>query len=260
MIIKYVLKKGYKLQHQLLDWILIIVTTISIVWGVYKIREWIHNACCSPVSYMIVTGERNYTTDTDIDQLIVKLGVLGTFITQDVNIIQKQIESLPWIQQVSVRKQWPDTLKIHIIEYIPLTYWNDFYIISTKGIIFRVPKEYRDNDQKVMPSLYGPEGSERVVLANYYAFNEILKSSKFHIKSVHMDTRYSWQLILQDNIHLKLGRNNIIERLYYFIKIYPILIQKINDNNTCIDYIDLRYRSGFAVRWGSNFDHSCTLW
>ncbi|AGC03430.1 cell division protein FtsQ [Candidatus Blochmanniella chromaiodes str. 640] len=252
MIIKYVLKKRYRLQHQLLDWILIFVVTISIVWSSYKIKEWIHNVCCNPVSYMIVTGKRNYTTDTDIHQLIVKLGVLGTFITQDVNIIQKQIESLPWIQQVSVRKQWPDTLKIHIIEYIPLTYWNDFHIISTTGIIFKVPKEYRDNNKKVMPSLYGPEGSERAVLANYYAFNEILKSIKFQIKSVQMDTRYSWQLILQDNIHLKLGRNNIIERLYYFIKIYPILFQKINDNNTCIDYIDLRYRSGFAVRWSSN--------
>ncbi|URJ24065.1 cell division protein FtsQ/DivIB [Blochmannia endosymbiont of Camponotus sp.] len=243
------------MRHQLLDWILISVATISIVWSAYKIREWIHNVCCSPVSYMIVTGKRHYTTDIDINQLIVKLGVLGTFITQDVNIIQKQIESLPWIQQVSVRKQWPDTLKVHITEYIPLAYWNDLQTISTTGIIFRVPKEYRDNDKKVIPSLYGPEGSERVVLANYYVLNEILKSIKFQIKSVQMDTRCSWQLVLQDNIHLKLGRNNIIGRLYYFIKIYPILIQKINDHNTCIDYIDLRYRSGCAVRWGS---HSIT--
>ncbi len=29
--------------------------------------------------------------------------------TQDVNIIQSQIERLPcWIKQASVRKQWPD--------------------------------------------------------------------------------------------------------------------------------------------------------
>lgn len=247
------LKKGYKFLYQLLDCILISIATISIIWSVYKIKIWVNFTCCSPVSYMIVTGKRFYTTDTDIHQLIEKLGALGAFVTKDVNIIQKQIESLPWIQQVSIRKQWPDILKIHIVEYIPVAFWNDFQTISTTGTIFKVPKKYRgDDDTTVIPLLYGPEGSEQTVLANYYVFNEILKSSKFQIKSVKMDTRYSWQLILQDNIHLKLGRNNIIERLCYFIKIYPILIQKINNNNKCIDYIDLRYRSGFVVKWASN--------
>ncbi|STM08208.1 cell division protein FtsQ [Escherichia coli] len=43
---------------------------------------------------------------------ILALGEPGTFMTQDVNIIQTQIEQrLPWIKQVSVRKQWPDELK-----------------------------------------------------------------------------------------------------------------------------------------------------
>lgn len=250
MIIKYGSKQKYRYQHQLLSWILISIAIISIAWSAHKVRTWIHNSYCGPISYIIFTGKRHYTTDIDINQLIVKLRVLNAFITQDVNVIQKQIESLSWIQQVSVRKQWPDTLKIHIVEYIPLACWNNFQIISTTGIIFKVPKEYRNDDKKTMPSLYGPEGSEKNVLANYYVFNEILKSVKFQVKSLHMDTRYSWQLILQDGIHLKLGRNNMIERLYYFIKIYPILIHKMNDNKKYIDYIDLRYRSGFSVRWG----------
>ena len=43
--------------------------------------------------------------------------------TQDVNIIQQQIERMPWIRQVTVRKQWPDELKIHLVEYVPFTRW-----------------------------------------------------------------------------------------------------------------------------------------
>ncbi|WP_159714726.1 cell division protein FtsQ/DivIB [Blochmannia endosymbiont of Camponotus nipponensis] len=246
------LKSGYTFYHQILDWMLILVVVIGVVWSVLTIRDWVCKFCCFPMSYMILTGERHYTTKADINKLIVELGVLGTFITQDVNVIQKKIECLPWIQQVSVRKQWPDTLKINIVEYIPLAYWNDLQTMSTTGIIFSIPKEYQDNNTKLMPSLYGPEGSEHIVLANYYVFNEILKSINFPIKSVKMDRRYSWQLVFQNNVHLKLGRNNIIERLYYFIKIYPILLHTINDNNKCIEYIDLRYRSGFAVRWISN--------
>ncbi|WP_331828405.1 cell division protein FtsQ/DivIB [Candidatus Blochmannia sp. SNP] len=253
--VKYSLKlspnRYYKFHHPLLDWILLFIAIIGVVWIFYYVKTWIYNSCCCPVSCMIVTGNRYYTTNTDINQIIIKLGVLGTFITQDINIIQKKIECLPWIQQVSIRKQWPDTLKIHIVEHIPLAYWNNLQNISITGTIFSIPKKYKNNDTKI-PYLYGPKGSEKTVLTNYHIFNEILKSNKFQIKSIKMDTRYSWQLILQDNIHLKLGRNNIIERLYYFIKIYPILLQEINENNKYIDYIDLRYRSGFAVRWISS--------
>ncbi|URJ28034.1 cell division protein FtsQ/DivIB [Candidatus Blochmannia vicinus (nom. nud.)] len=249
------LKPGryYQFRYPLLDWILLIIAVIGVVWIFYCIKTWIYNSCRYPVSYIIVTGNRRYTTNTNINQIIIKLGALGTFITQDINIIQKEIEYLPWIQQVSIRKQWPDTLKLHIVEYVPLAYWNNSQTISVTGTIFSIPKEYQnqDNDTKI-PYLYGPKGSEKAVLTNYHIFNAILKSNKFQIKSIQMDIRYSWELILQNNIHLKLGRNNIIERLYYFIKIYPVLLQEINNNNKYIDYIDLRYQSGFAIRWISN--------
>ncbi|URJ31437.1 cell division protein FtsQ/DivIB [Blochmannia endosymbiont of Camponotus sp.] len=254
-IIKYGLKpiKYYQFRHPLSDWIVLFIAVIGVVWIFYCIKTWIYNFCCYPLSYIIVTGNRYYTTNTDINQTIIKLGALGTFITQDINIIQKEIECLPWIQQVSIRKQWPDTLKLHIIEHVPLAYWNNSQIISVTGTIFSIPEEYQnqDNDAKI-PYLYGPKGSEKAVLTNYHIFNAILKSNKFQIKSIKMDIRYSWQLTLQDNVHLKLGRNNIIERLYCFIKIYPILLQEIKKNNKYIDYIDLRYQSGFAVRWISS--------
>ncbi|URJ25225.1 FtsQ-type POTRA domain-containing protein [Candidatus Blochmannia ocreatus (nom. nud.)] len=229
-----------------------IISLISIYLCIIKITKFLNNFDYCPITYVIITGQRQYTTNSIINQIITQSGQLGTFITQDVNIIQKNIESLPWIQQVSVRKHWPDTLKINIIEYIPLAYWNNIHIISTTGVLFDLPLDYQNNCLKLMPLLYGTEGSEKTVLNNYLIFNAILKSSKFQIKLIKMDVRFSWTIVLDNNIHLILGRNNIIEQLYFFIKIYPILLNKINTENKYIDYIDLRYHSGFAVKWISN--------
>lgn len=39
---------------------------------------------------------------------ILDLGLPNTYIGQNVDSIQQEILRLPWIQQVSVRKQWPD--------------------------------------------------------------------------------------------------------------------------------------------------------
>ena len=76
----------------------------------WMVLGWMEDAQRLPLSKLVVTGERHYTRNDDIRQSILALGSPGTFMTQDVNIIQSQIERLPWIKQASVRKQWPDEL------------------------------------------------------------------------------------------------------------------------------------------------------
>ncbi|MCX2960017.1 MAG: FtsQ-type POTRA domain-containing protein, partial [Serratia symbiotica] len=71
------------------------------------------------------------------------------------NVFQQQIERLPWIKQVSVRKEWPDELKIHLVEYVPIARWNDFYLIDNEGKIFSVPLTRLGNRAPML--LYGPE-------------------------------------------------------------------------------------------------------
>ncbi|MBF3332737.1 FtsQ-type POTRA domain-containing protein, partial [Leptospira borgpetersenii serovar Ballum] len=102
---------------------------------------WMEDAQRLPLSKLVVTGERHYTRNDDIRQSILALGAPGTFMTQDVNIIQNQIERLPWIKQASVRKQWPDELKIHLVEYVPIARWNDQHMIDTDGTSFSVPSD-----------------------------------------------------------------------------------------------------------------------
>lgn len=233
---------------------IVCIVIFSIIWNIYRIKKWTFDYCCDSLSYVVVTGHRNFTTNDIIQNLIMQLGRLGAFVTQDVNLIQEKIEQLPWIRQVSVRKQWPDTLKIHLIEYVPIALWNDELLISTTGAIFQAPnfqeinKKY-SNDTVWIPVLSGPEDKAQYILDNYLIFREILESNTLQIRSMKMDLACSLQLIVTGNIYLKLGRENCIERLCFFIKIYPDLLQKMQKKIKYIDYIDLRYRSGFAIKW-----------
>ncbi len=61
--------------------------------------NWMKDANRLPISKLVLTGERHYTTNDDVRQAILSLGQPGTFMTQDVNIIQQQIERMPWIRQ-----------------------------------------------------------------------------------------------------------------------------------------------------------------
>ncbi|MGL9759908.1 MAG: cell division protein FtsQ [Symbiopectobacterium sp.] len=223
-----------------------------ILWGSWMVLQWMKDASRLPLSRLVVTGEPHYTTHDDIRQAILSLDALGTFMTQDVDVIQQKIERLPWIKQASVRKQWPNELKIHLVEYVPVARWNDQLIVDAEGNSFSVlPAHAERVDNRKMPLLYGPEGSENDVLEGYRTMSQVLASGKLTLKIVSMSARYSWQLGLEDDIRLELGRNEQARRLERFLELYPLLQWQAQNDNKRVSYVDLRYDTGAAVGWAA---------
>ncbi|WP_144406188.1 cell division protein FtsQ/DivIB [Blochmannia endosymbiont of Camponotus (Colobopsis) obliquus] len=200
------------------------------------------------LSKLLITGKLCYTTNDDIYHAMCNVHLNKSLMEQDIRVICQQISQLSWIKGISVRKQWPNVLKIYIIEYEPICYWNDVQMLDKDGVIFQVPID-RINDKYCLPILYGPEGSALDVLTGYRVLYDVIKSTGFTLRSVKMNHRYSWQIILKENIKLELGRKNKVERLQRFIKAYPFFIKNIQNDGRCINYIDLRYDYGFAVSW-----------
>lgn len=236
---------------QLAGIVFLLLVVGTILWSAWAVVGWMQDANRLPLSQLVVTGERHYTTNDDIRQAILSLGAPGTFMTQDVNVIQQQIERLPWIKQVSVRKQWPNELKIHLVEYVPVAHWNDLHMVDADGKSFSIPAE-RVVKQK-MPLLYGPEGSEQDVLQGFQTMSQALAAGKFTLKAVAMSARHSWQLTLDSDVRLELGRDDRMGRLQRFIELYPRFQQQAEADKKRITYVDLRYDSGASVGWATEF-------
>ncbi len=105
----------------------------------WMVLGWMEDAQRLPLSKLVVTGERHYTRNDDIRHRFWHWGPWH-LMTQDVSIIQSQIERLPRIKQASV-KQWPDELKIHLVEYVPIARWNDQHMVDVDGNSFSVPAD-----------------------------------------------------------------------------------------------------------------------
>ncbi|WP_127959471.1 cell division protein FtsQ [Serratia microhaemolytica] len=225
----------------------LLVVLATIVWIGWVVFNWMQDEQRVPVSKLILTGERHYTHDDDVRRAILALGDPGRFMTQDVDIIQQQIKQMPWIKQASIRKQWPDELRVHLVEYSPAAYWNDEYLLDADGKSFSVPAERLAHLR--LPSLSGPAGSGQDVLAGYYAMNQLLGSNKLQLNKLAMTARHSWQLTLSDGVRLELGRDDYLPKLQRFIAVYPLMQQSAKEKNQQIDYIDLRYDTGVAVGW-----------
>ena len=73
-----------------------------------------------------------------------------------------------------------------------------------------------------------------------------LLANNLSLKAAAMSARQGWQLVLDNDVRLELGRKDNEKRIARFIELYPILQQQTDKR---VDYVDLRYDSGGAVGW-----------
>jgi cell division protein FtsQ len=65
---------------------------------------------------------------------------------------------------------------------------------------------------------------------------------------VRLDERGAWELRLGDGLQVRLGRQDVHERLERFIRLAsPMVAKRVGE----ISYVDMRYTNGFSVGWNA---------
>ena len=210
----------------------------------------------SPVNSIIISGEMPYTQREDVLSVMSDID-LRNFFQVNVNDIQRQVSTLPWVYSVAVRKQWPNEVKIYVVDQTPVALWNGDFLLNQFGKAFQADKK----QLKVMlPEFFGPEGTELLALENFINLNDLLEYRNLAIDELVLSERFSWQLTLNDGVMLNLGREERVKRVQRFMDVYPLikthLKQQEKQQNKrkkqlkqAVDYIDLRYDTGLAVGW-----------
>lgn len=222
---------------------ILVLLCVGIMYFAYaNWQSWLEKLDDKPISSFALLGTPSYTTNADIREMILKMGELKGFFGQDVNMIREQIQSMPWIKGAVVRKIWPNRLSIVVSEYQPIAYWNGDQFLSSDGVVFKLPADKLKNT--TMPRLFGPDYKSSEVLEAWYKIYKELESRKLSLKSVSIDERGAWEITLDNDIRLKLGRGEWKTKIDNFVTIYPQI--EIPENKR-IDYVDLRYKVGASV-------------
>lgn len=198
-----------------------------------------------PVSTLQITGERLYSTDTEVQQALSELSDNESFFSLNVDKVKLLVEQVPWINHVAVRRQWPNGLSIHVTEQVPAAHWNSSQLVNTYGEIFEAPVS-RININ--LPQFFAPNNVPKDVLEGYRALLPLFESEGLKVEKIELSERESWTIFLEDNTRLIVGRGNKVirnARLERFLQVYKHAIP----NDKSINYVDLRYDSGFAVNW-----------
>jgi len=198
-----------------------------------------------PVKSVQIVGNFQQIDQTELKQLILPFVGQG-FFALPVTTLRHQLLESPWVDEVVVKRIWPATVVIDIVEQVPVAHWGKESLLNAKATLFSP-----QNAEAVtgLPILDGPRGQQKMVLEAYIKMGQTL--AKLNLKIVHltMTPRHAWQLVLDNNLEIMLSKADALSRLERFVEVYPQLKQAQNKEAA---YVDLRYANGISIRWQEN--------
>ncbi len=218
--------------------VLILMLGSAVSWSV----TWLRNPHNMPLRSLQIEGEFRKLS-TDALQETVGNVAQGGFFTVNVDAVRKAAESMPWVASATVRRVWPDTLQVHIVERRAAARWGEAGLLSMSGQLF-VPDA--NSIPLKLPRLNGPEELRRRVMETYIAMTAALAPIGRRVAELQVDERRAWLLRLDSGVELRLGKDHTLARVERFVRVYPTLFL-VRENE--LKTVDLRYSNGFAVRW-----------
>lgn len=184
----------------------------------------------------------NHSSQQEIHEALYPLVNHG-FFNIDVERIRDCLVQMPWVADLYVRRVWPDQIIITLSERNAVAIWNETALLGEGGEFF-APKIH--TWPKELPRFAGPDGQQIFMLRNFEDINRLLQPIHAKIFMLELTPFLTWKLTLDNGITMQIGHKEILTRLDQFVKVYPKIVgERAND----VDYIDLRYPNGIAVRW-----------
>ncbi|MGR8952810.1 MAG: cell division protein FtsQ/DivIB [Gammaproteobacteria bacterium] len=196
----------------------------------------------TPVKYVRTGGVFQYLTRDEITNTLLPLVQAG-FLATDMQAVHNAVAKLPWVEDVSVKRVWPDAIDIRVSEKSAYARWGENSLITEQGVIFSP----RNVDQFLMlPKISGPERQEKKVLEIMKGVMTALADQSMVLAEFGVNDRWSWKIKLANGMEILLGREDQLKKLQRFFRTLPVMGQAQVD---AIAIADLRYPNGYAVTW-----------
>ena len=220
--------------------LLVLVLTSLAGAGIWVRHQQLQNFTIRSIE---ITGSREFVTSEQVSEVLQKHAE-GDFFNINIDVAREALLALPWVREVSLRREWPDRLLIKLREQKAVAHWYaGDRLLNERGERFAGAGDIAGES---LPKLSGPEGSQQRVLAEYVQLEKLLNTRE--LKALSLDARNTWEMVLQDDIQVRFlerNKDEAIQRLLTALRVFNA------DELKQAAKIDLRYSNGFAIEWSN---------
>jgi cell division protein FtsQ len=214
-----------------------VATCIFLLIMGYKVIHWQTFA----VRDVRIMGDVRYISQRQVEAVIDETA-RGSFFAVNVAEVRENLQRLPWVRSVIVKRRWPTMLDIYFEEHHPVARWAKGGFINAQGEVFEATAQ-SGLDQ--LPIWSASPGSEKELMNGQSMVERYLLPLGLHVKGIDLSPRHAWVFVLDQGVKVFVGRDNVEERLRRFAWAHRNVLHQRFPR---LEYVDLRYNTGFVVK------------
>ena len=196
-----------------------------------------------------IKGKFRYLQPAEVD-LVLREQDLGNFFSVELDRLKAKVEDIEWVQSADVRRQWPNSLTVSIVEHQPAMRWGDDKWVSTSGSIIALPTNIADAD---VITLNGDEAQSKRILLQAARWQKDFAREGLKLRKTKLSSSQAWTLRLyypelDSEFDLLLGSNDVEARLVRFKVLFN---EQLKFSARTLKRVDARYPDGLAVEHGA---------
>lgn len=217
----------------------------------YSVFTFLNDAVRFPVARVEVGGKAVFMNKPQLMQIVKKHTQKG-FFGLSIEEIREEVVALPWIKTAYVRRVLPDLLHVDVVERTALMQWNDSGLIDADGEVFYPPQLGEANADiaqwqsqfSQLPHIRGAEDRSDYLRRTFDNYHRQLSDSVPDLLGLYEDDRHSQTLLLAGNVIVRLGYEQLDQRLIRFKNLFSQYVPDASAGNL---QFDMRYPNGFTV-------------
>ena len=208
--------------------------------AVWQVQNWLSSPATLPMKLVRIEGDLKYLKLADIESAVAGK-VSGGFFSIDLQAVQAAARRLPWLQQISVKRVWPNTLLLTVEERVAVARWGDEQLVTAEGEIFAA----QGRGPAGLPLLDGPAELAPLLVQRMQSESQRFAGYDMQLAQMTVNERGSWQIVFGNGLRVALGHTEVALKLDRLAR----HIGTITGMKGMPQSIDLRYRNGMAVKW-----------
>lgn len=198
-----------------------------------------------------VTGQVSHT-NAAMFKASVMPRLTGTFFTLDINAARQAFESIGWVRQAQVHREFPNRLKVTLEEHHAVAYWgreSDSAMVNSFGEVFEA--NGGEVEQDTLPRLSGPDGSAAKVLVMEQTLQPNFAALNLNIEQLDMTPHGGWRVRLDTDGVIELGSGSseqVLARTDRFLRTLTQVVARYGRTPESLETADLRHEDGYAIR------------
>ena len=261
-----------------------IILVLIVLAGIF-IADQMFNPAKFQITEIEVHGQFRHIDGKQVKR-VVESGITGNYFSISLKKLENQIKDLPWAYSASVRRRWPATLVVDVVEVQPVAVWGESRWLNFTGDLVARQQPGKFQQYTQLPRLKGPDNDVSLVWQSFRRWSGKFASTGLSLDGLTLDSSGLWHLELSlgalamsrssetvvDSVSAEQGPTSdqvdsnqadsesnqtgyvsmIVddalanEHINRFIK---TLNQHLIVQFPYMTSIDLRYPNGFAIRW-----------